>query len=92
MTGFTHRAVTASPQGQPAERERQAPEHPHTHLLNKQPEHPQREPAGRTSIRLVSPAGKLSHASQEASTTRPTRGSPTVISSWTSAPPVSLPC
>lgn len=44
-----------------------------------------------TSVLPVSPGGKLSSASHETSTTRPRRAAPSHMSSWTSAPPVSLP-
>ena len=44
-----------------------------------------------TSVLPVRPGGKLSNASQETSTIRPTRVAPSPASSWTSAPPVSLP-
>jgi hypothetical protein len=44
-----------------------------------------------TSVLPVRPGGKLSNASQETSTIRLTRVAPSQASSWTSAPPVSLP-
>jgi hypothetical protein len=43
------------------------------------------------SVLPVRPGGKLPNASQEASTTRPTRGAPPLMSIWVIAPPVSLP-
>jgi len=61
--------------GQPAERDRQPPHRPDPHLLHEQPEHPGMP--GRRSVCAVSLGGKLSNASQEASTT-PAHASGTV--------------
>src|SRR5258707_3616334 len=58
------------------------------HAVSAGPDHE----GGAAEARLpVGPGGKLSNASHEARTTLPTRAAPSQMSSWTSAPLVSLP-
>ncbi len=78
--------------GQPAERDRQPPDRPQPHLLHEQAEQRRRQlarpaPASCRSGR----AGSCRTRRTRRAPPGPIRASPSAMSSWTSAPPVSLP-
>ena len=92
-TGFIHSAVGASPRlvSQPNAIGSRRTGRSRICCMNS-PNIPGESRPEATSVLPVSPGGKLSNASHEASTTRLSAGqAPSAMSSWTSAPPVSLP-
>ncbi len=80
-----------SSRGQPPERDREPPQRPKPHLLHEQPEHRRRQLASEHERLARQPWREVVDCIAGGEQTRPARAAPSHMSSWTSAPPVSLP-